>query len=168
MKKIALLFGLSTALFGCFKIEKADISNIKDELKMTKPMKITDGDLMAIAEQIGDSLVLGLSVKSDTNFAFGEHLVKVQSSTATMTPKEKQFFEAYAYSLEQSQEIQPNVKKPKKSDHVDYHSAKLSPDSTLHLISIQIHVKDIMVRVADRRKALHEARKLENQQQKEQ
>lgn len=167
MKKIALLIILSVALFGCFKIEKADISNIKDELKMTKPMKITDGDLMAIAQQIGDSLVMGLESTADTSFEDWDHLVKVQSSEATMTEKERRFFDAYAYSLEQGQEIQPNVKKRKKSDYVDYHSAKLSPDSTLQLISIQVHVKEIMVRVADRRKARHEARKLKNQQEEE-
>ena len=155
MKKIFISLFIAVLMTSCFDVEQVDNSKIKDELKLTKPMKISAGELMAVAQEIGDSLVGTIPVNNDDKYELGLHQVIIASKgNDTLTNGIlKDHFEAFEYQVDNGLEIKSDVTLPKRSDFAHYFTAKQKNDSTLALVAIQINVKDVTIKIANNREA---------------
>lgn len=138
---------------SCFNVEQVDNSKIQDELRLVKPMKISDGELMAVAQNIGDSLLIQIPAEQDGVFKKGIHevLVASQNSDTLSSTILKKYYDAFNYAVEKGEEIPSDVKKNRRTDYVSYHTAKYNSDSTLKLIAMRIKVKEITVKIAKKR-----------------
>ena len=74
-----LLFTL--VFFSCLDVERVDVSNIKDELALSKPMVISDGEILSVAHLIGDSLTKNISYDKDTSFSVGYNKIHIVSES---------------------------------------------------------------------------------------
>ena len=154
MKKLIVLLGVSFLLFSCFEVEQFDSSQIKDKLKLAKPMVISDGEILAIAQEIGDSLTGVINVAHDKQFYLGKHEVTVVSKTSDTltTGKLKNYYEAYEYAISQNQKINSDVKKPRRKSFVNYYNVKTTPDSVLKMVLIKVDLEDVTLKIANDRK----------------
>jgi len=153
VKNVMICALLSIGLFSCFDVERVDVSEIQNELLLTDPMKISDGEMMAMAQHIGDSLFLTVDVQNSTKYDLEKHTVVVASEKDDTLSKSVlgEYYEAFLYQHNTAGKFSSDVKFPRRENYVNYFNAKFDQDSTLKVVGIQINLHDVTVKIAQER-----------------
>ena len=157
MKLICAGLLLSTIMFSCYEVKRVELSEeVKEELSLTKPMNITDSEISAVANEIGDSLVKGLDVSVDSSFSMEEHQVTILGENAPSVVKDsilQEKFQAYRYSFDKGQkDLSGLVKFKSRSEYAQYEGYKSLSDSTFKMVMIDISVREVTKKIAKDRK----------------
>ena len=153
MKLILPSLFFTIIFYSCLNVERVDVSNIKDELALSKPMVISDGEILSVAHVIGDSLTKTLTILEDTSFTIGYNQIHVISESNQMLEDVdiKTFFDAYKYTFEEGNNVKSNVNK-KDKNIVQYHSAFLTEQKEIKMVLVNVSIKDITLKIAAERK----------------
>lgn len=153
MKRIAVLCLVVGLLTSCFEVEQVDNSRIKDELRLVKPMRISDGELMAMAQEVGDSLYSVIKSQNDTLYKIDEHEVLVASKDADTLNDGllAKYYGAFQYSIKSGNGLRSDVKKQRHKDYVNYYNALAPATSEIKLVAMRIKIKALTIKIARQR-----------------
>lgn len=152
MRRVIFGFFLITLFYSCVGVERVDVSNIQDELALSKPLIISDGEILSVAQMIGDSLTQNISHAEDTSYVIGyNHLHIIGKSNEMLKDVHvKTLFDAYNYTFEEGRSVKSNVSK-KDQKIVHYHSAYLTEQNEMKMVLVDVSIKDITLKIASER-----------------
>lgn len=157
MKRVFVGLFLPAILFSCYEVQRVELTDeVREELSLTKPMNITDAEIAAVANEIGDSLVADMDLTNDRTFSLEEHKIVVlseESETALNDSVIKSKFEAYKYSFDNGQRDLPGLVKFKsRSEFAQYEVVKSVKDSTFKMVMIDVSIREVTKKIAKDRK----------------
>ena len=151
---IGLLFPF--VIWSCTEIPKVELSDkVKEERSISKPMSITNAEITAVANEIGDSLINDLKLDRDTSFSIGVHRVKVISQKSKLLEDTvlSAKFEAFQSSFDKGyKEVPALVSFKKRKEFAQYEVFKAVSDSTFNMVIIDVAVREATKQIAKERK----------------
>jgi len=156
MKNYFLPFLLPFFVLSCTEMPKVELSEkIKEELSISKPMLITNAEITAVANEIGDSLISKLVLTADTSFSIGVHEVTVINRGSVLLKDTilKSKFEAYKSSFDNGYKNIPSlVSFTKRKEFAHYEVFRTLGDSSFNMVLIDVSVREATKLIAKERK----------------